>query len=202
MNYIAVILIGCNAAVTAATTIEITLASNSVVLSDNGGKPLSAGTAINGDGTILQLGYYSNATTINPFAGAWVLMSGPGTVFQTTIGDADQTAGGFKLDLVFTEGALDFTAPAVGTPLALRFYDSTSIATATYFNAVSDTTGVFNWVAPSDPQSSASLTFLTDGIVWQGGAGSASHTTIVVPEPSCFLLSVLGLGALFVRRRN
>lgn len=201
-NYIALImLLGCNVAATAATSIGITLASNGVVLRDNGGKPLSAGTAINGDGTVLQLGYYSNATTINPFAGAWVPMSGPGTVFQTTIGDEEQTSGGFKLGLVFTEGFLGFTAPAVGTPLALRFYDSTLIATSTYFNAVSDTTGVFNWVALSDPQATASLTFLTDGIVWQDGPSSEYRTTIV-PEPSsASLLAMIGLGALAVRRR-
>ena len=165
--------------------------------------PLSAGTSADGDGTLLQLGYYTLATILDPFAGDWVAMTGPGTSYLTTIGDSGNgPAGSIKLGVLFTAGSLGFETPAVGTPLALRFYDSTSIATSNYFNAVSETTGAFNWVAPAEPKSTANLTFLTSGVVWQDGPSSSYRTTIAVPEPSCILLSILSLGALAVRRRS
>ncbi len=186
----------------AASSIQIGVATNSVILKDINNIPLSAGTSADGDGTVVQLGYYTLSTTLDPFAGAWVAMTGPGTSYLTTIGDSGNNPNGsLKLGVLFTAGTLGFTAPADGTPLALRFYDSTSIATSTYFNAVSDTTGGFNWVTPAEPKSTAALTFLTLGVVWQGGSGSAARTTIAVPEPSCLLLSVVSLGALAVRRR-
>ena len=174
-------------------------------LKDLNGTSLTAGTSADGDGTILQLGYYTAATTSNPFAGDWIAMTGSGTSYQTTVGDSGNNPDGtFKLQILFTQGSYPFTEPAVGTPLALRFYDSTSIAASTYFNAVTDTTGVFNWVAPADATSTArlSLGLSSVGIVWQDGSGSAFRTTIAVPEPSCILLSVLSLGALAVRRRS
>ena len=204
INYIsAMLLLGFDAVANAAATTQITLAANNVVFKNNGGVALSSGTAADGDGTILQLGYYTVATTADPFAGNWVPMTGPGTSFQTTMGDYGNNPNGvFKLTLLFTAGSLGFTAPVDGTPLALRFYDSTSIATSTYFNAVSDTTGAFNWVAPAEPKSTASLTFLTSGVIWQDGSSSSYRTTIAVPEPSYLLLSLLGLGALTVRRRT
>lgn len=196
------LLLGFNVAADAAATTQITLAANNVVFKNNGGVALSSGTAADGDGTILQLGYYTAATIADPFAGNWVPMTGPGTSFQTTMGDSGNNPNGvFKLSLLFTAGSLGFTAPPDGTPLALRFYDSNSIATSTYFNAVSDTTGVFNWASPAEPKSTADLLFLTSGVVWQDGPSSSFRTTIAVPEPSCLLLGSLGLGALAVRRR-
>lgn len=175
------------------------------MLKDLNGTSLTAGTSADGDGTILQLGYYTAATTTTPFAGDWVAMTGPGTPYQTTVGDSGNYPNGtFKLEVIFTQGSYSFTEPAVGTPLALRFYDSTSIAASTYFNAVTDTTGVFNWVAPSSPTSTArlSLGLSSVGIDWQGGSGSSFRTTIPIPEPSLSaLLALLGLGAMAVRRR-
>lgn len=174
-------------------------------LKDLNGTSLSAGTSADGDGTILQLGYYTSATTSTPFAGDWVAMTGPGTPYQTTVGDSGNNPNGtFKLEVLFTQGSYSFTEPAVGTSLALRFYNSTSLAASTYFNAVTDTTGVFDWVAPSSPTSTArlSLGLSSVGIVWQDGTGSSFRTTIPIPEPSSSaLFALLGVGVLAVRRR-
>lgn len=186
-------------------SIRVNFSIQSETLKDLNGVALTAGSSSDGDGSILQLGYYTAATTGNPFAGDWVAMTGPGTPYQTTIGDEGNYPNGtFKIQVIFTQGSYSFTEPAVGTPLALRFYDSTSLAASTYFNAVTDTTGIFNWAAPADPTSTARLNLglSSVGIAWQGGSSSSFRTTIAIPEPSCLLLGVLSLGALVIRRRS
>ncbi len=169
----------------------------------NTGIPLSAGIQnIDGDGAILQVGYYTLATTINPFLGEWVAMTGPGTSYVTTVGDGGRLAGRFKTTSLLEAGTFSFVEPAVGTPLSLRFYNSTAITSSTYFNAVSTTSGSFNWVAPSTPQSGMGLTLPDAAAIWQDGAGSAFRTTIPIPEPSSStLLVLLSLGVMAVRRR-
>lgn len=187
----------------ASTRINFSIQFNT--LKDLNGTSLTAGTPADGDGTILQLGYYTAATTSAPFAGEWVAMTGSGISYQTTIGDSGNNPNGtFKIEVLFTQGSYLFIEPAVGTPLALRYYNSTSLAASTYFNAVTNTTGVFNWVAPADPTSTAMLNLglSSVGIVWQDGSGSAFRTTIPIPEPSSSaLLALLSLGVMAVRRR-
>ena len=203
-SYLLLLFLGSQTLIYGAST-RVNISIQSDTLKDLNGTSLTAGSTSDGDGSILQLGYYSAATASTPFAGDWVAMTGPGTSFQTTIGDSGNYPNGtFKLEVLFTQGSYSFTEPAVGTPLAIRFYDSTSLAASTYFNAVTDTTGGFNWAAPSSPTSTAglSLGLLSAGIKWQGGSGSSFRTTILVPEPSCFLLGFLGLGSLAVRRRS
>ena len=187
----------------ASTRINFSIQFNT--LKDLNGTSLTAGTPADGDGTILQLGYYTAATTSAPFAGEWVAMTGSGISYQTTIGDSGNNPNGtFKIEVLFTQGSYLFIEPAVGTPLALRYYNSTSLTASTYFNAVTNTTGVFNWVAPADPTSTAMLNLglSSVGIVWQDGSGSAFRTTIPIPEPSSSaLLALLSLGVMAVRRR-
>jgi PEP-CTERM motif len=167
------------------------------------GIPLTAGIQnIDGDGTILQVGYYTMATSLNPFLGEWVAMTGPGTPYVTTVGDGGRLAGRFKTISLLEAGTFSFVEPAAGTPLTLRFYDSTTISSSTYFNAVSTTSGSFNWVAPSTPQSGTGLALPAADAVWQAGAGSAFRTTIPIPEPSSVAILVLGMGALAMRRRT
>jgi hypothetical protein len=172
-------------------------------LRSNSGQLLAAGLqGINGDGTVLQIGYYSLADAINPFRGQWVPITGPGTPYQTTIGDGDKTDGFIKLTSDLTDGTFGFVVPAVGTPLALRFYDSTSIASANYFNAVAATDGSFTWVAPSVPESNSSLALPASQIVWQDGTGSAYRTTIAIPEPSAAAVIAFTFGVLSFRRQR
>ena len=167
------------------------------------GIPLSAGIQnIDGDGAILQIGYYTLATTQNPFLGEWVAMTGTGTSYVTTVGDGGRSAGRFKTITLLEAGTFSFVEPTVGTPLSLRFYNSTTIPSSTYFNAVSTTSGSFNWVAPSTPQSGMGLTLPDTNAIWQDGAGSAFRTTIPVPEPSSSaLFALVSLGVMVVRRR-
>jgi hypothetical protein len=188
-----------------AASIQIGLSIQFNTLNDIGGNPLAAGTANDGDGAVLQLGYYTMSTTENPFAGNWVAMTGPGTTHQTTIGDSgDRGTGSFKTDVLFVQGSYFFPEPAVGTLLALRFYNSTSLGSSTYFNAVSVTSGGFSWVAPTDPMATANLglTFLTAGVKWQDGSTSAYRTTIPIPEPSSAMVLASTTGLLAFRRRR
>jgi hypothetical protein len=101
--------------------------------------------------------------------------------------------------------AKDFLPPAnqshspPGTPLVIRFYDSISLDNATYFNAVSNSTGSWNWIEPTDPISILTLTLSDPGLVWQDGAASALRTTIPIPEPATSVLAACAL-LLGIRR--
>ncbi len=160
--------------------------------------PLSAGTAADGDGTLLQLGYYSSASLSNPFAGNWVVIA------TSSVGDSGvNEAGWFSTTTTLTEGS--FIAPAVGTPLSIRFYDGFTAGTSTYFNAVSDPTGAWNWVAPTEPASVLNLNITKGTSVYQDGVLSAYLTTLRtgVPEPSTpLILAVSSVTIAFRRRRR
>ncbi len=171
-------------------------------LRDLNGNLLTSGTDNANDGAILQLGYYTMATTLNPFAGNWVPLTGEGSgnPFYSTVGDKDLPDGLFGIGFGFFTPNANF--PSAGTPLAIRFYDSTSIATASYFNAVSNTTGTWNWITPVDPRPTITISLSDPGVVLQDGPTSAFRTTIAVPEPSSLLLGFISLGALAIRRRS
>lgn len=96
--------------------------------------PLSAGSAnTNHDGAILQLGYYTAATSTNPFSGTFIALTGPtslNTAFSgannTTIGDDSAQGAGngnFAITLIFTAGstASGISLPAAGQILAMQF---------------------------------------------------------------------------------
>lgn len=169
---------------------------------DLNGNLLTRGTDNADDGAILQLGYYTMATTLNPFAGAWVPLTGEGSgnSFYSTVGDKAMLDGRFAIGLSFFDTNVNI--PNGGTPLAIRFYNSTSISSSTYFNTVSNTTGAWNWITPVDPRPSMTISLSNPGIVWEEGSASAFRTTIPIPEPSSSaLLALLGLVTLAVRRR-
>lgn len=165
-------------------------------LLDNSGDPLSAGTSSPGDGTFLQLGYYDMATMANPFTGTWVSLG------TTTIGD-----DGVELDGKFAAtsilGSGSFPEPAIGTPLAVRYYDGASIETSSYFNAVSVTNGAWDFKSPSDPVEVLNLVIDKGATtVFEGGIFSDFRTTRPIPEPSSLCLCTLGAFALLCRNRS
>lgn len=175
---------------------------NGVRFQDRSGNYLTAGTSLGGDGAILQLGYYAGATQADPFAGTWVPLTGPGTGQRSTIGDSGGWLDGtFNLVHHFKQSTPD--VPAIGTPLAIRFYDATSLATANYFNCVSNTNGTWNWDL-GDPEPTVTLSFKVSSPtqVWQGGTDSAFRTTIAIPEPSAALLAACGTLLALRRRRS
>ena len=171
-------------------------------LRDSAGNVLTQGTAAFGDGTILQMGYYSLATTDDPFAGYWISLQGPGSPYdyRSRIGDKLGVDGLF--DSEWFSHSEPFLLPTTGRPLTVRFFDNTSIGASTFFNAVSNTTGTWNWVNHSSLISYIHISLSDPGLVWQGGSGSAYRTTIAIPEPSCGIILTLATGLLATRRRR
>jgi hypothetical protein len=184
---------------------------------------LTGGTTNDGDGAVLQLGYYSTATAGNNFAGTWTPLSGqtslntatiagsvPAEQYNhTSIGDLNVNGAGngtFAISLNFN--TLDSTSnnnlPSSPTiPLSIRFYNGTTIASSTFYNVVSD--NLWLWKTPATPPAAVTMSLNDTGLQWLsiamgGAAGTAFHTTIInpaaIPEPSTVASMILGGGAL------
>ena len=159
--------------------------SDSELLLDSSGSVLDAGSSASGDGCVLQLGYYSNASAVDPFNGIFVPLTGEGsanTQFQsTTLGDSGaQAAGRFSLSTKFLVGSSTSgqNLPPAGTPLAIRFFNSSSIATSTYYNAVS-AGAAWAWKTPvASPGELLLLSLGDSNLIWLGGAASAQRASL------------------------
>lgn len=163
-------------------------------LTNKTASPLSPGSAAAGDGTLLELGYYSMATVSDPFAGSWTVLS-TGAVGD----DGIEVAGRFSLSSVLGGDALP--GLTTSTPLAIRYYDATTVGSSTYFNAVSNNSGTWNYIMPYDP--APILTLAIDkgaSTVFQSGLSGAFSTAIPVPEPCAPVLVVFGSLLAIVRR--
>jgi len=74
-------------------TTQVSFDSGSFLVLNLGGvTPLTAGNlSANGDGAVLQLGYYSSATVSNNFLGTWIPLTGEGSL--NTGGSTDSSGG-------------------------------------------------------------------------------------------------------------
>ena len=186
------------------------------IYSTNGTTALSgAGTSANGDGFVLQLGYYSGATSVNPFLGTWVPVFGAGSsnsLFSpATMGDGTATTGAND-EFSFTGTVTDSTSsteigiPAAGQIMSIRYYNATSVAASTYFGAVSDDSWL--WVSPTNPPPTGmSFSMYGDpGLVYQSSATEPETNIAIsaVPEPGAFgaLAGALVVGVALLRRRR
>lgn len=200
--------------------VTVTFDSGTQFLRDASGTLLSAGTSADGDGAVLQLGYYDGASTGNNFLGNWIPLSGEGslntgvipgfslTFDNTSIGDLNEAAGGdgtFAIALTFTVGDSqtgDSLPSSTAIPLSIRFLNGTTIADSTHFNVVSSDT--WTWKTPGeDPAQPVINISLSDpNLEWQGGESSAFRTTLAVPEPSTGLALIGGVAVLLAHRRR
>jgi len=200
---------------------------NSTLLLNSSGTALSAGTTANGDGALIQLGYYTGATTSNYFSGTWVPLTGYGSTGLTTVGDSSSGVGlaagriaftfyfsiSSNLVTVYNPDAGDagtYTTnssvtistgtPAAGQLLAIRFYSSNSGGS---YNAMSSSGWL--WQTPS-VTTNYSLdignTNTNSALVWQDSANPFKTTISPVPEPASIGLMVAGLGLVGLRRRR
>ena len=192
------------------TTLNFDTGSFSIKNS-NDASVLTGGTASAGDGTVVQLGYYSTATSGNNFSGNWVPITGAGslnTAFNnSTLGDLDGNGAGdgtfansfsFNTDTAATVVAL----PVNGAILAVRFYNGTTLVNSTHFAAASN--NLWTWISPISTPSTINMS-LDDGVVWQGGfTAYTGNLLTAIPEPSTYAslagLAILGFAAMRRRR--
>ena len=149
--------------------------------------PLSAGVQGNGDGDLVELGYFSEASTDSPFSGSWIPLTK-----QTKVGDSSSGYGFGNGMFIFTSNFqrnsdqvvvfptepkeysedLGFTvtssAPPTGTPFCIRFYDGPEKGGARYNTVTGD-----NWLWPAFPNGSSIPSNLYIKIA-SGSAPSAS----------------------------
>lgn len=182
-----------------------------VLKGSNNSTALTAGTGADGDGAVLELGYYSTATTTNNFSGTWIPLTGPNsanTAFSnTSIGDQGGGPDGqFSISTTFTAGSPTTGNNLPGStsiPLVIRFYNATTIGASTAYGAVSNDSWL--WVLPSvTPGSTLTLSLnpSNGGNEWLGG-GAGFYTNIPVPEPTSFVFVGLAtLGMTVIRRRR
>jgi hypothetical protein len=200
-----------------AAIVEVSFSTDGLLLRNNLGGLLSAGGLANGDGALLELGYFSSATPAGTgnFSGTWIPLTGPNsgnTEFAlSSIGDGEGPNGEAYPLWAFDTARPNSVAvmPAVGTVLSIRFYNAQSLAASTFFNTVSNDTWL--WKAPglSAPTPPQVLMSLQDGsLEWQsisvsGQAGTTAFTTsLPVPEPTSAFLVAVGAAGLMMRRRR
>jgi len=183
----------------------------------NGITPLSGGTAADGDGAVLQLGYFTSGTSVTPFSGTWVALTGKGGVnsaFSTTsIGDFTSQGAGdgtFAMSLTFdtTDPTKNNALPAAGTPLGIRIYDGTSIASSTHYTTISSTLPAWDWQTPAAPPNNPVMGISLDDVslfrengTATGATFSTFNTNLAVPEPSVFALSGLAVLGMICSHR-
>jgi hypothetical protein len=186
----------------------------------NGTTPLAGAAGSNGGvGFVLQLGYYTGATSANAFLGTWVPVFGPGTsnsLFSTAgMGDDGATQEtGTNDEFSFTGTVTSATAstevglPSPGQIMSIRYYNATSLAASTYFGAISDPSGgsAWLWQPPVASPSVADNTysFADTGVVYQTGVGEPETNVSFVPEPTALSLiaGAMGVGAMALQRRK
>jgi hypothetical protein len=202
------------------------------IFGSNGTTPLAGNAAVNGGtGFVLQLGYYTNATVSNPFAGTWVPVFGPGnadsnSLFSTAgMGEGPGVSTtGTDDSFIFNGTVIDSTPstengiPAAGTIMSIRYYNATSVAAATYFGAISDVdtaaSAAWLWISPSNPApfQGMSFNFSNTGVEYEAPGGTVSgvvtmpetNIPVSVPEPAAFwsVAGALAIGATVRRRRK
>lgn len=192
-------------------TIGLNIDSGSYTLKNSDNlTPLSGGLpAVVGDGDVVQIGYYTAATSGNLFAGTWVPLTGNGGAnsdFATTsIGDnpdagagdgsfafaaGGTTAGDTYLNFVqgsSTSGVM----PGNGQIMSVRFYNGTAVATSTAYGVASDAD--WAWMSPSSAPLNMNFSLDDPAVTWFNNQIGYTGTALAVPEPSVAALVALGL---------
>ena len=181
----------------------------STPLLDAAQNPLPIGSSADGDGAIIQLGYYTSGTASSPFSGTFVPLTGPdsaNTAFRTTsVGDSGGGPAG-RLSLVcnFVQDASDSgqKLPAPNTPLVVRFLNGKTPVLSSAYNEV---TGGSSWLwqTPSSaPWTVLCLSLSDPDLVWKGGQTSAFRTALPYVEGAERLVTTQPADAKTVQGSN
>ena len=196
---------------------KYTLSNSSITLyKDRNGVPLDNQnpiTAGNGQGQLVQLGYFSTATDSNLFSGNFIPLAQFNSGDSAT-GTTNVPSGRISLIVQFdlTLQAINFpdgaatssyaalnSYPAAGAPLAIRWYDTTN--TAGFYNSVSATN--WDWVVPTNTPA-ASIVLNPDAANFPVGLAfqsAANPYVAAIPEASTFACVGMGLFMLVTFRR-
>ena len=142
--------------------LQIILNSQQATFLDIDEEPLAIGESqINQDGDLLQLGYFTQATTTDLFAGEWVPLAS-----QIYFGDSSTLSGGvpgkFQVALLFVNNSdtvtvypdasgtfetsapyiITHSAPGANKLLAIRYYDQNLISDGIRYNTIANP----NWL--------------------------------------------------------
>jgi hypothetical protein len=210
-----------------ADTTTVSMDTGGNLLRDQGNTLLNGGTSADGDGVILQLGWFSGAN----FTGTFNVIAGFGStntdpvpnaspsslqMNQITIGDLTSQGGAngefWIPELNFTLGSPTSgnNLPAAGTFLAIRFYDTLTITPSSHYNTVTSAANNWKWTAPATPPSTVNISLSESNLIWEsvvrGMPGTEFHTTLqAIPEPTTVTSILIGTGLLcgpMLRRRR
>lgn len=205
------ILASCSGLSAQVLTIGLNIDSGSYTLKNSDNlTPLSGGlSSVVGDGDVVQIGYYTAATSGNLFAGTWVPLTGNGGANSdfaaTSIGDnpdagagdgsfafaaGGTTAGDIYLNFVqgsSTAGVM----PGDGQLMAVRFYNGTTVASSTAYGVASD--AAWAWMAPTSAPQNMNFSLDDPSVAWFNNQIGYTGTALAVPEPSVSALFALGL---------
>ena len=184
-----------------ASALVMNFDSGGLLLKNSVGVNLAGGlTGTAYDGEVIQLGYFSGATSNgNNFSGNWTPITGEGSVnyalntpYDTSVGD-DPTAGftpnnQFSIALVL-DTAAGKTIPAgltAGTIMSIRVYDKNTIAASTAFMTISSSSDLWKWptvTTLTDPSSALNISFADPGIRAENRLGGGGTTSTPSGDP-------------------
>ena len=179
-------------------------------------------TGVNGDGAIIQLGYFDQATAANIFAGQWVPLTGGGSFnpqFNTAVGDGINSGASNRASFQLSLDTSTQRLPTVGTPLGIRIFNQTLALALDAGNSrgwFSQTVVSPDWLwqNPAEPPTNPSISIAftnASARLLSNGALLSSVTTVptvtptanpVVPEPTSIVFLMMGLGAFATMRRR
>jgi hypothetical protein len=180
--------------------------NNATAFRDAAGNPLAQGAAaLNSDGMLVQLGYFTAATPANKFAGTWMPITGVAGVARTTVGDSHNLtgagAGRIQFNTYFTSGsaqvnvyapgdtgayasaaaqAISGTTPPNNQILAIRFYDTSDGADGSYNTVSSDS---WRWSSPTEAGAVVTIDVANSTLAFQDSANAFRTTLLVNPPP-------------------
>ena len=198
----------CSSFLSAATS-QVTMSALNNAVKDNSGVALTSGdSVVNGDGTLMELGYFLGDTAT--FSGDWVPLTGPNSnnpSFVTTMGDLTAQNGStpipdglFSIDVLLLDSSNDL--PTVGAQFAVRFYDDTTRAESDFYNTATSSNWIFKAPADVPPVTLVDFDSSANVPAWEDASNPFKTSLDVVPEPSSFALLGLGGLAFLLRRRR